>query len=104
MHKGQAEKIEDLIDDKEEDLSEACGDEDETWRASGVRGPSKINTLDYVERGPHYEMGDDVQPPTSPDETLDADPFPPPIPRMPHDDEEQLDILRRLVQALGQTA
>ena len=63
------------------DLSEACGDEDETWRASGVRGPSKINTLDYVERGPHYEMGDDVQPPTSPDETLDADPFPPPIPK-----------------------
>ena len=93
-----------IREDEEEEISEACGDEDETWRASGERGPSKINTLDYVERGPPYEMGDDVQPPTSPDERLDADPWPPPIPKMPHKDEEQLDILRRLVQALGRTA
>ena len=85
-------------------MSEACGDEDETWRASGERMPSKINTLDYVERAPHYDMGDDVQPPSSPDERLDADPWPPPIPKMPHEDDEQLDILRRLVKALGQRA
>ena len=70
------ERVEDDLDDlyysdllhrDEEPMTEAaCGDNDEVWRAKGHRMPSKINTLDYPERAPHYAPGDDVEPPTSP--------------------------------------
>ena len=57
----------DLLHRDEEPMTEAaCGDNDEVWRAKGHRMPSKINTLDYPERAPHYAPGDDVEPPTSP--------------------------------------
>ena len=57
----------DLLHRDEEYMTEAaCGDNDEVWRANGHRMPSKINTLDYPERAPHYAPGDDVEPPTSP--------------------------------------
>ena len=49
-----------------EPVTEACGDEGDLWRAQGSRMPSKINTLDYPERAPHYAPGDDIEPPTSP--------------------------------------
>ncbi len=93
-----------IREDDEEEISEACGDEDETWRASGERMPSKINTIDYVERAPHYDMGDDIEPPSKTTDAYDSDPYPPMVPKMPHDDEEQLDILRRLVQSLSAPA
>ena len=47
-------------------VREACGDNEDLWRAQGSRMPSKINTLDYPERAPHYAPGDDIEPPTSP--------------------------------------
>jgi len=79
-----------IREDDEEEIEEGCGGNDNNGRM-----PSKINQIDYIERSPHYEMGDEVDPPT-------------PNVRLPNlgDEEEgkeDIDILRNIVQALVAT-
>ena len=72
------------------------------------RMPSKLNQIDYVERRPHYEIEDDVDPAVPnvriPDLDGDpdgpADPYPPPVPVMSPKDDEDLKIIKNIMQAL----